>query len=357
MAVQAARTWRSLRQPPPSPPSSRRRRRPLLGRRPRAPAHREGHDGGQPGDDPHLQAGVRARAVDREPGALRAVCHLSDLLLVGKARPQAARGRQAGAGGPLLGGPRAALREGPAAALVRHRLSQRLRSGLRPHRLLHLRARRLLVDRLLCHDQSRHGRDLRAERAGPARGPGPHRRARVPLPHDRSQPGGACGEPVACVLAEPQGGLRRLRAHPRAAARGHLRQEIHRRRERPGQRGRRAAGQRRADRLRHLRGRHCRHRPARRRGSRECLCSRSPQRSGWPTGREAAASPGATCAPTTQRRGACAWPRTPGACARAVSASSSAPQGCSAPARRGAPGRPELRRLDPGLLVGLAAVG
>ena len=167
--------------------------------------------------------------------ALRAVRHLFHLLLVGQARPQAARGRPAGARGPLLGGHRAALREGPAAALARHRLSQRVRPGLRPHRLLHPGARRLLVDRLLCHDQPRHGRDLRAERAGPARGPGPHRGARVPLPHDRNQPGGAFGEPMACVLAEPQGGLRRLRAHPCAPARERLRQEIHRRRGRPGQ--------------------------------------------------------------------------------------------------------------------------
>ena len=61
------------------------------------------------------------------------------------------------------------------------------------------------------------------------------------------------------------------------------------------------------------------------------VAARSP---GWPPGREAAAPPGATCGPTTRRRGGPAWPRTPGACARAVCGRSSGPLRCSAPARR-----------------------
>ena len=95
-----------------------------------ASAEREGPGGRQPGDDPHLQGRVRARAVGAEGRPLRALRHLSDLLLVrGAWGPSCARatGRR----------PRASTRwassqlhrKGRLAALARHRLSQPARPG------------------------------------------------------------------------------------------------------------------------------------------------------------------------------------------------------------------------------------
>ena len=183
---------------------------------------------------------------------------------------------------------------------------------LRAHGLLHLRAWRLHVDRLLRHDQSRHGRDLCAERARPARGPGPHRGARVPVPHDRSQPGGARRQPMACVLAEPQAGLRCLRAHPCAASGGRLRPQIHRRRGRPA----RARWSRRRTTARRPPSASARMpSPASSRWRARTPRGRSTFRpaTGWSPGPGAAGPPGATCGPTMRPRGGPAWPPTPGA--------------------------------------------
>src|SRR5262249_30007520 len=91
---------------------------------PFSPADRErrlaeqGLTAGQSGDDPHLQAGFGARAVDCAGGSLRALQHVSHLLLVGWSGAENARGRQAGARGVLQRRPKAALSEGAAPALL-----------------------------------------------------------------------------------------------------------------------------------------------------------------------------------------------------------------------------------------------
>ena len=57
---------------------------------------------------------------------------------------------------------------------------------------------------------------------------------RVPVPHDGNQPQGVFGQPLAVVLAQPQGRLRRVRAHARAAAGERVRQALRRARGRIG---------------------------------------------------------------------------------------------------------------------------
>ena len=78
------------------------------------------------------------------------------------------------------------------------------------------------------------GGDLPAERGGPEAGPDAHSHPRLPVPHDGNQPQGVFGQPLAIVLAQPQGRLRRVRAHARAAAGERVRQALRRARGRTG---------------------------------------------------------------------------------------------------------------------------
>ena len=120
------------------------RLRPLLGRRPRPPARREGHDCGQPGHDPHLQGRVRARAVAAE-GRAASSClpPIRSASGPGSSAPSCARatGRR----------PKASIRWAPSSSTSRAASPRSFDLGfpnaldraLRPHRLLHPRARRL----------------------------------------------------------------------------------------------------------------------------------------------------------------------------------------------------------------------
>ena len=58
----------------------------------------------------------------------------------------------------------------------------------------------------------------RLSERGPEAGSAVHSHPRLPVPHDGNQSQGVCGQPLAIVLAQHQGRLRRVRAHARAAA-------------------------------------------------------------------------------------------------------------------------------------------
>ena len=73
----------------------------------RRPARRQGPEGRRADVHPRLQGGIRARSVDAEGRAVRAVRHLSDLPLGRHHRAEAARGRQAEPGRLLFGRRRA----------------------------------------------------------------------------------------------------------------------------------------------------------------------------------------------------------------------------------------------------------
>ena len=129
--------------------AARRHARP---RRPSRPARRPRPQPRRPGLHPHLQARVRARALD-EAGGRASTCSPPIPSAAGRARSAPSCGRATpGTRGLLHGGCRRAEPGEPLAPLLQPGLSQRLRPRPQPHRLLRHGARRLRLDRLLCHD-------------------------------------------------------------------------------------------------------------------------------------------------------------------------------------------------------------
>ena len=169
----------------PSPPA------PLLGRRPRPAARREGHDRGQPDHDPHLQGRIRARAVDAE-GRRASSCSPPIRSATGRAgsAPSCARatGRRRKAStrwAPTSSTGRAAGRARSTSAFPTRSIGPMRRTG--SYILVHGGC----LDRLLRHDQPGDGRDLRLSEQALRQGQDRIPVHAFPVPHDRGQPGGA----------------------------------------------------------------------------------------------------------------------------------------------------------------------
>src|SRR4029077_11307664 len=96
--------------------------------------------------------------------------------------------------------------------LVQPWLSQRVRSGARPHRLATDGAWRLPLDRLLRHDRSGDRRDLAIDHRGAAGRPEALSGAGIPLPHDGQEHGVARARARSGLLATAQAGPRPVRA-------------------------------------------------------------------------------------------------------------------------------------------------
>ena len=215
---------------PPGAGGARARRSPALptSQRPCRPAGRAGPEPRRAGLHPHLQARVRARAVD-EAGRRAS-----------SASPPIPICRWSGRLGPKL-------REGDSQAPEGFYTvdAKALNPASRWHRSFNLGfpnafdrahdrtgslrhgARRLRLDRLLCHDRPGRRRDLAPGDGSAQGGPAALPRARLPVPHDRGEP----GQPRASALGRRSGatlkqGYDAFEATQAAAAhcrlRGHL---------------------------------------------------------------------------------------------------------------------------------------
>src|SRR6202040_2108681 len=129
---------------------------------------------------------------------------LSDLSVVGRSWAEVARGRPAGAGGVLYNHPRVDESQFQLLSFDQRRLPQQLRQSEQARRQLAHDPRRLLVERLLCHDRRTDKRDLlvsaRLIPRRPAVIPGPG----LSVPLDAGESGAASKQSEPALLADAQ---------------------------------------------------------------------------------------------------------------------------------------------------------
>ena len=164
--------------------------------------------------DPRAHFQGRSGARSLEAGHHRAFPDpqdLSDLPVVGRSRAEVAGGRPPGSRGVLYGYARVDESQFQLLSRDQHRLPQQLRQSEQPRRQLAHDPRRLLLERLLCHDRRTDKRDLFAGARLTPRRPAVIPDPGLSVPLDAGESGAASNSSAAGLLADAQDRQRSLR--------------------------------------------------------------------------------------------------------------------------------------------------